>query len=85
MSLRSRIGNEETVELVRKEGYKAIPFTVDMSSRYVFSCAVTLYPTLFFFSFFLSFLSVHGLWYGGFWKLWGGGVGPRGAPKPNQN
>merc|ERR1711936_407978 len=29
----NRIGNEETVELVRKEGYKAIPFTVDMSSR----------------------------------------------------
>merc|ERR1711936_1041849 len=23
----NRIGNEETVELVRKEGYKAIPFT----------------------------------------------------------
>merc|ERR1712142_776149 len=29
----NRIGSEETVELVRKEGYKAIPFTVDMSSR----------------------------------------------------
>ena len=35
MALRCRIGNEETVELVRKEGYKAIPFTVDMSSRYI--------------------------------------------------
>ena len=45
MSLRSRIGNEETVELVRKEGYKAIPFTVDMSSRYIFY-AYILYCTV---------------------------------------
>ena len=40
-----------------------------------FSCAATLYPTPFFF----SFLSVHGLQYTGLWKLWGA-VGVQGVP-----
>ena len=49
----------------------------------IFSCAATLYPTWFFLSFFfflLFFLSVHGPWYAGLWKLWGA-VGGWGEPR----
>ena len=50
---------------------------------FVFLVAQQLYIQLrlfsFFFFFFSFFLSVHGLWYAGLWKLWGA-VGGRGEP-----